>query len=286
MASLKEIKGRINSVNGTLKITSAMKMVASSKLHKVQGLIANMLPYEKSMHEILSRLLSDESGPVCDEYVSERPLRKVAIVAVSSSSSLCGAFNANTIKEAHAIASEYKKKNIETTFFPIGKKIDNELKKAGYQVDRRFLLLADKLNYKEVENFATELQKLFVAGDTDEVVLLYHHFKNMAEQPCEKKNYLPFTIPETNKNIVNNDYILEPSAEELREMIIPKMLNLTLYATVLDTITSEHAARMMAMQTANDNANNLIQELTLQYNKTRQQAITNELLDIMGGIKR
>ena len=286
MASLKEIKGRINSVNGTLKITSAMKMVASSKLHKVQGLIANMLPYEKSMHEILSRLLSDESGPVCDEYVSVRPLRKVAIVAVSSSSSLCGAFNANTIKEAHAIASEYKKKNIETTFFPIGKKIDNELKKAGYQVDRRFLLLADKLNYKEVENFATELQKLFVAGDTDEVVLLYHHFKNMAEQPCEKKNYLPFTIPETNKNIVNNDYILEPSAEELREMIIPKMLNLTLYATVLDTITSEHAARMMAMQTANDNANNLIQELTLQYNKTRQQAITNELLDIMGGIKR
>lgn len=285
MASLKEIKNRLGSIRNTQKITSAMKMVSSAKLHHIQNISEHSLAYAEKLSGIFNALLSVE----CDQespFIQQREVKKATVIVFSSSTGLCGAFNANTIKEAHAIASEYKKKNIETTFFPIGKKIDNELKKAGYQVDRRFFLLADKLNYKEVENFATELQKLFVAGDTDEVVLLYHHFKNMAEQPCEKKNYLPFTIPETNKNIVNNDYILEPSAEELREMIIPKMLNLTLYATVLDTITSEHAARMMAMQTANDNANNLIQELTLQYNKTRQQAITNELLDIMGGIKR
>ena len=169
--------------------------------------------------------------------------------------------------------------------YPIGKKIADELHKAGYTTEDDFLHLGEKPSYEEAVRLAGKLMELFSSGKADRVELLYHHFKNMATQVLTHKVYLPVTLPqipaETTAPAI--DYILEPSPESLQTLLFPKLLNLTIYTTLLDTTTSEHAARMMAMQTANDNANDLIQELTLQYNKTRQQAITNELLDIMGG---
>ena len=169
--------------------------------------------------------------------------------------------------------------------YPIGKKIPDELHKAGYTTEDDFLHLGEKPSYEEAVRLAGKLMELFSSGKADRVELLYHHFKNMATQVLTHKVYLPVTLPQASveNTVPTTDYILEPSPESLQALLFPKLLNLTIYTTLLDTTTSEHAARMMAMQTANDNANDLIQELTLQYNKTRQQAITNELLDIMGG---
>ena len=169
--------------------------------------------------------------------------------------------------------------------YPIGKKIADELHKAGYTTEDDFLHLGEKPSYEEAVRLAGKLMELFSSGKADRVELLYHHFKNMATQVLTHKVYLPVTLPQVSveNTVPTTDYILEPSPESLQALLFPKLLNLTIYTTLLDTTTSEHAARMMAMQTANDNANDLIQELTLQYNKTRQQAITNELLDIMGG---
>ena len=169
--------------------------------------------------------------------------------------------------------------------YPIGKKIADELHKAGYTTEDDFLHLGEKPSYEEAVRLAGKLMEIFSSGKADRVELLYHHFKNMATQVLTHKVYLPVTLPQASveNTVPTTDYILEPSPESLQALLFPKLLNLTIYTTLLDTTTSEHAARMMAMQTANDNANDLIQELTLQYNKTRQQAITNELLDIMGG---
>ena len=167
--------------------------------------------------------------------------------------------------------------------YPIGKKIADELHKAGYTTEDDFLHLGEKPSYEEAVRLAGKLMELFSSGKADRVELLYHHFKNMATQVVTHKTYLPLSLSDTEAAETATDYILEPSAEELRNRLFPKLLNLTIYTILLDTSTAEHAARMMAMQTANDNANDLIQQLTLQYNKTRQQAITNELLDIMGG---
>ena len=169
--------------------------------------------------------------------------------------------------------------------YPIGKKIADELHKAGYATEDDFLHLGEKPSFEEAVRLAGKLMELFSSGKADRVELLYHHFKNMATQVLTHKVYLPVTLPQApvENTVPAIDYILEPSPESLQALLFPKLLNLTVYTTLLDTTTSEHAARMMAMQTANDNANDLIQELTFQYNKTRQQAITNELLDIMGG---
>ena len=180
---------------------------------------------------------------------------------------------------------ELEAQHTAVCLYPIGKKIADELHKAGYTTEDDFLHLGEKPSYEEAVRLAGKLMELFSSGKTDRVELLYHHFKNMATQVLTHKVYLPVTLPQVSveNTVPTTDYILEPSPESLQALLFPKLLNLTIYTTLLDTTTSEHAARMMAMQTANDNANDLIQELTLQYNKTRQQAITNELLDIMGG---
>lgn len=284
MASLKEIKVRISSIRSTQKITAAMKMVSSAKLHHTQALTEHTLLYANKLSAILNGLLEAE----CDldsPYIEKREVRQVAIVAFSSSNGLCGTFNANVWKELSARLHAYKEKQIGVILYPVGKKIGEELHKAGYKTEDAFMLLGEKLAYEEVAGLAKNLMELFTSGKVDRVELLYHHFKNTATQILTGKTYLPITLPEAgNGNTATaTDYILEPSPEGLQALLFPKLLNLTIYTTLLDTTTSEHAARMMAMQTANDNANDLIQELTLQYNKTRQQAITSELLDIMGG---
>ncbi|WP_455639184.1 F0F1 ATP synthase subunit gamma [Parabacteroides sp.] len=282
MASLKEIKIRIASIRNTQKITSAMKMVSSAKLHHTQTIVERMLDYESKLSAILEGTLSAESE-MNTPYSAVREVKQVAIVAFSSNTGLCGVFNANVWKELAARLHQYESQGISVLLFPIGKKIADELHKAGYQTDDRFLMIGDKPAYEDAAQLATTLMELYASGQTDRVDLLYHHFKNMAQQVLTEKVFLPVTLPEVNPAEVSTNYILEPSSEHLLALLLPKVLHLGIYTTLLDTVTAEHAARMLAMQTANDNANDLIQELTLQYNKTRQQAITNELLDIMGG---
>ena len=289
MASLKEVKGRIATVNNTRKITSAMKMVASAKLHKAQGAITNMLPYERRLHGLLTNLL--RGGEVL-VWNTPREVKRVALVVFSSNSSLCGGFNANVIKHATQWLDEYQslgKENI--LLYPVGKKVADALSKMGYAVQGNFQHLADKPSFAEAAELAQGLMNLFTQGEVDRVELLYNHFKSTASQILTREVYLPFILchPEehcdegSRVHPQETDYILEPSREELLATLLPKVLRMKLYTVLLDSNASEHAARTMAMQIATDNADDLLQELTLMYNKTRQQAITNELLDIVGG---
>lgn len=258
-------------------------MVSSAKLHHAQAVSERALVYANKLSAILNGLLSagsDFSSP----YVVPREVKRVAIVAFASGSGLCGAFNTNIWKELSVLIGRYEQEGISLRFYPVGKKIADELQKAGYPIANDFVGLADKPSYEGATSLASILMELFTSGQTDRVELLYHHFKSVGEQALTVKTYLPVSLPDNYAaDASTTDYILEPSAELLQAQLLPKVLHVDMYTTLLDTTTSEHAARMLAMQTANDNANDLIQQLTLQYNKTRQQAITNELLDIMGG---
>ncbi|WP_321331221.1 F0F1 ATP synthase subunit gamma [uncultured Bacteroides sp.] len=291
MASLKEIKSRIGSVRSTRQITSAMKMVASAKLHKAQGAIESMLPYQTKLNAILTNLLSTYST-VESPYVVKRPVNRVAIVVFSSNSSLCGAFNANVAKQLAQKIESYAGLGQENILiFPIGKKIEEAVKKMNYKVQGSFQHMADKPSYEETSALATQLMDLFASKEIDKVELIYHHFKSVSSHALISTDYLPIDLT-VNKADANDkkaqkkiriDYIIEPSLEEFITELLPKVLCLQIFTALLDSNASEHAARMMAMQIATDNANELIQDLTKQYNKSRQQAITNELLDIIGG---
>lgn len=287
MASLKEVKGRIATVNNTRKITSAMKMVASAKLHKAQGAITNMLPYERRLHGLLTNLLS--GGDILS-WNTPREVKRVALVVFSSNSSLCGGFNANVIKHACAWLDEHKALGIENILvYPVGKKVADALLKQGYSVQGDYQHMADKPSFAEASVLAQQLMDMFEKGEVDRIELLYNHFKSTASQILTHEVYLPFLssheekLSDEESRTEEIDYILEPSREELLTMLLPKVLRMKLYTALLDSNASEHAARTMAMQIATDNADELLQELTLMYNKTRQQAITNELLDIVGG---
>ena len=319
MPSLKEIKGRIASVNSTRKITSAMKMVASSKLHHAQVAIQNMLPYETMLEHILKTFLAAEaeSQTVFDV---ERPVKRVALVVYSSNSSLCGGFNANIIKMMQNIVAEYREQGIsDVEVYPVGRKVFEKAQKLGYDVQGDYSSLADKPNVRQCIDLAMELGKKFVDGKIDKVELVYHHFKSAGSQVLTRKTFLPIDIEEElerdherdltsilatkesqeylkknrrKKNVnaegqevapLNDNFIVEPDMHTVLSQLIPKLAHLMLYTALLDSVASEHAARMVAMQTATDNADELLRQLNLQYNKSRQQAITSELLDIVGG---
>ena len=287
MASLKEVKTRINSVQSTRKITSAMKMVASAKLHKAQGAIENMLPYQRKLNKILTNFLSADL-PVESPFCVERPVKRVAIVAFSSNSSLCGAFNANVLKMFLQTVGEYRELGQDNILiYPVGKKIEEAVKKLGFFPQGSYQKLADKPSYDEAAALAKLLMELFLEINIDRVELIYHHFKSMGVQELLRERYLPIDLSavqnDEERGGVVNDYIIEPSAAQLIADLIPQVLSQKIFTAALDSNASEHAARTLAMQIATDNANELIQELTKQYNKTRQQAITNELLDIVGG---
>jgi F-type H+-transporting ATPase subunit gamma len=289
MASLKEIKTRITSVKSTKKITSAMKMIASSKLHKAQAAISNFLPYQAKLDAILTNLLSSDTS-YDSPFTQTRDVKRVAIVAFASNSSLCGAYNANVVKEFNATYNKYKalgKDNI--LIYPIGKKIADAVKKQGLVSQGDYKEMADKPSYVMVQDLAKDLIKKYIGKEIDEVVLIYHHFISTGSQKLINADFLPFDLSHAqsdgiaNKNAVQIDYILEPSKEEILESLIPTVLYSRLYAALLDANASEHAARTMAMQIASDNADELVQDLIIQYNKSRQQAVTNQLLDIIGG---
>ena len=319
MPSLKEIKTRISSVNSTRKITSAMKMVASSKLHHAQVMIENMLPYETMLEHILKTFLASEAD-ASSVLTTERPVKRVALVVYSSNSSLCGGFNANVIKLMQQVAAEYEelgKDNI--VIYPIGRKVAEKAAKLGFNIAGDFNDLAEKPNAKQCIDLARELGARFVKGDIDRVEMIYHHFKSAGSQILTRKVFLPIDLTDeltrdherdlkstvTTKDAqeylrkrdaergehrgtldgkpLNSNFIGEPDMDTVLGALIPKMAHLMLYTALLDSIASEHAARMVAMQTATDNADELLRGLNLQYNKSRQQAITNELLDIVGG---
>ena len=292
MASLKEVKNRISSVKSTRQITSAMKMVASAKLHKAQGRIENMLPYQRKLNEILTNFLSTDVT-VESPYTNERPVERIAIVAFSSNSSLCGAFNSNVAKMLERTLEDYKSLGRENILiYPVVKKVEEAVRKLGYEPQGSYQEMADKPSYVQAYELAGLLMKEFLEERIDKVELIYHHFKSTGSQVLTRDKYLPINLEKVaeeateatvEKSRFNNDYIVEPSAARLIAELLPKVLSQKIYTVLLDSNTSEHAARMLAMQAATDNANELIQDLTKQYNKSRQQAITNELLDIIGG---
>ena len=310
MSSLKEIKSRIASVKNTLKITSAMKMVASAKLHKAQAAIGGKLPYEQKLHHILSGLLQDDdlhkalhdklgfSNPDghsavvlqdvgLDQIPTKEVYPRIAIVALSSNSSLCGAFNANVIKKYQETINilegqGYGKEDIDV--YVIGRKIADTVRKSGYAIKADLFNLADKPSYNEASNLAHLLVDSFTSGEVSQVVLVYSHFDSPASQPVIRENYLPLPLHDYDADMPETvDYILEPDPISLVRHLLPQVLFLKLYTVLLDANAAEHAARTLAMQIASDKAQDLIAELTLAYNKGRQQEITAEILDLVGG---
>ncbi len=316
MASLKEIKNRITSVQNTRKITSAMKMVASSKLRHAQQMIENMLPYEGMLEKILKTFLAsdvDAKGSI----TQARPVRKVAILAFTSNSSLCGGFNANVLKLLRKTVEEYQQSGVEMVVYPIGRKVAEVVDKVGLQSAGDFMQLADKPNSIECAEIGRQLQKDFDEGAIDKVVMIYHHFKSAGSQILQNKTLLPIDIESAMdydhfrdlKSVVaseeatrylqehqkdkayenergtalNDNFIVEPDMQTVLSQLVPRYVNLMIYTALLDSNASEHAARMVAMQAATDNADELLRTLNLQYNKLRQQSITNELLDIARG---
>ena len=318
MPSLKEIKGRIASVNSTRKITSAMKMVASSKLHHAQVAIQNMLPYETMLEHILKSFLAAEAEAQT-VFDQERPVKRVALVVFSSNSSLCGGFNSNVIKMLQRTVDAYEeelgKGSVEV--WPIGRKVTEKARKLGYDVKCDKVSLIDHPNVQECIDMAMELGGKFYDGEIDRVEIIYHHFKSAGSQILTNKQFLPIDLEselerdherDLTSNIatkkaqdylkknrrkkevkegevapLNDNFIVEPDMNTVLSKLIPKLAHLMLYTALLDSVASEHAARMVAMQTATDNADELLRQLNLQYNKSRQQAITSELLDIVGG---
>ena len=288
MASLKEVKTRISSVQNTRKITSAMKMVASSKLHHAQQTIESMRPYEAKLEKIMSNFVSSIEGEIASPYAVKREVRRVALVVYTSNSSLCGGFNLNTIKALRKKIEDYQANGTEIVkIYPLGKKGLEAVRKLNFTDVQDHSTLLDHPAYEPAAKIAQELMNMYTAGDVDQVELIYHHFKNTATQVLTEETFLPISFETENKNENTDafalDYIIEPSKEELIQKLIPKALHLKLYTAMLDSLASEHAARVIAMQIATDNADELLRELTLTYNKTRQQAITTELLDIVGG---
>lgn len=355
MPSLKEIKGRINSISSTLAITSAMKMVAAAKLQKAQMAIQNMLPYERRLYSMLVDLMgamnisaaASEDGSVrgsgsaergfaqsgdrlslsnrhdlagmdgAYSLMAQREVRKVAIVAFASNSSLCGAFNSNVIREATAVINEYRASGLgdaDITVYSVGRKMAEAMKKLGFPSPADFTKMSDSPSYDAASALAQELFDGFVSGRFDKVELVYNHYKSTSSQPTTRQTYLPLSLADATADLqagkiadsasesdtnrgaepvgapvvrqgspTTEDLIVEPSKEALIATLLPKVIRLRIFTTLLDSAAAEHAARTVAMQLATDNGNDLLQELTLEYNKGRQQKITSEILDLVGG---
>ena len=287
MPPLKEIKGRIGSVKSTLKITSAMKLVASAKLRKAQQTIEGMRPYERKLQQMLAHLMAS-GAKMSGEYTRPMPTGedahkpRIAIVAFASNSSLCGAFNANAVRLTLETLKSYG--DADVTVYSIGRKMAETMRKVGYPSPEDYQKLADKPSYAPAAELAESLMEAFREGRLDRVDLVYNHFVSSGKQVAVRETLLPMTaVISGEAKESDKDYILEPSAAELLAELLPKSLRLKFYTALLDSNASEHAARTVAMQTATDNGEDLLQELTLQYNKSRQQKITSEILDLAGG---
>lgn len=290
MASLKEIKTRIASVQNTLKITSAMKVVASAKLHRVQMVSTNFEQYSQLLKAIAASLYQGSELSVTSPLTfSHEEDRAAAVVAISSDSSLCGAFNHNVIRQLEHQMEQLKKVGFASIkVYTVGEKITQAAIKAGYDVCSDFRSIASKPDYQKTSELAGILMKLYLDEKADRVCVVYNHFKSMGKQIPQQKTLIPFTLSELgvkgDNNDKNTEYICEPALSQLLEEMTPSVFKVFLHELILDSITAEHAARTVAMQTATDNADDLLDELSLTYNKTRQKAITDELSDITQSI--
>ncbi len=283
MAELKEIKSRLQSVRSTQKITSAMMMVSSAKLQKTQHIIRDLYPYEQKLYYLLQLLLSQQEEFV-SPFVRQRPVGRVAIVAFSSNSSLAGRFNDDISDKLQAVVESYRHLGNENIhIYPIGEKVAKVTRNLGLKAQHNFSDISEKPAYKNTQTIADELTNMFLDKSIDRVELIYHHFRSKGSQVVLHEPYLPVNLKSDKKEIATEEYIIEPDSTSILNELLPKVLRLKLYTVHIDSVTSEHAARMKAMQIATDNADNLIEDLKLEYNKLRQESITNELLDIIGG---
>jgi F-type H+-transporting ATPase subunit gamma len=280
MANLKEIRNRITSVSSTMQITSAMKMVSAAKLKKAQDAITAMRPYAEKLTELLQNLSATLDGDTGGEYTKQRDIKKVLVIAVTSNRGLCGAFNTNVIKEVKSRAELYAGKQVDV--FAIGKKGNDVLKKTLTIADNQSGIF-DDLTFDNVAAIAESLTAKFISGEYDKIELVYNQFKNAATQIIQTEQFLPLAPIVSDKVSTAGDYIFEPSKEEIVLTLIPKSLKTQLYKGIRDSFASEHGARMTAMHKATDNATELRDQLKLTYNKARQAAITNEILEIVGG---
>jgi len=280
MANLKEIRNRITSVSSTMQITSAMKMVSAAKLKKAQDAITAMRPYAEKLTELIQNLSASLEGDFAGQYTEQREVKKVLLVVVTSNRGLCGAFNANILKQVKNL-SETTYAGKEVGVFAIGKKANDALVKTNFVVANRSDIF-DDLTFDNAAHIAESLTHLFVDGEYDKIELVYNQFKNAATQIVVTEQFLPLA-PIESKEVATSDYIFEPTKEEIVLTLIPKSLKTQLYKAIRDSFAAEHGARMTAMHKATDNATELRNQLKLTYNKARQAAITNEILEIVGG---
>ena len=281
MANLKEIRIRITSVGSTMQITSAMKMVSAAKLKRAQDAITQMRPYANKLTELLVNLSSTLDSSEGGDYSEKRDVKKVLLVTITSNRGLCGGFNANIIKKAKSlIINEYK--DAQTDILSIGKKSSEDFTKNGFNVLSTHDELYSDLTFDNTSEIAQRIMDAFTNTEYDKVVVLYNQFKNAATQIVMNEQFLPIESPEDSESTIG-DYIFEPNQKDIVETLIPKSLKTQLFKAILDSYASEHGARMTAMHKATDNAGELKKELTLSYNKARQAAITNEILEIVGG---
>lgn len=289
MANLKEVRSRIESVKSTQQITSAMKMVAASKLRRAQNAILTMRPYARKLQEIMQNVSSGAESKVENAYAVQRTPQRVLIIAISSNRGLCGPFNANIGKAVilrinEKFASQYKSGNVD--IFTIGKKGNDFLRVRKFPVVRRDDQILEKLSFETVRPIAEDLMAQFAAKKYDHIEIIYNQFKNAAVQILQNEQFLPIVQDQSQlqgKPKIKTDYIFEPSKEEIIQELIPKSLKIQLYKALLDSLASEHGARMTAMNKATENAQEMLKNLKLSYNKARQAAITNEILEIVSG---
>jgi F-type H+-transporting ATPase subunit gamma len=280
MANLKEIRNRISSVSSTMQITSAMKMVSAAKLKKAQDAITAMRPYADKLTELLQNLSASLDADSGSQYSDNREVNKVLVVAITSNRGLCGAFNTNIIKQCVSLYhGTYGGKQVD--FLTIGKKANDILRKK-FKIVANHSGVYDDLSFDNVAAIAEELMELFTNGSYDKIEIVYNKFKNAATQIIMTEQFLPIS-PIEGEEKANTDYIFEPSKVEIVAQLIPKSLKTQLYKAIRDSFASEHGARMTAMHKATDNATELRDQLKLTYNKARQAAITNEILEIVGG---
>ena len=278
MANLKEIRGRISSISSTMQITSAMKMVSAAKLKKAQDAIVMLRPYSEKLQEIIQNVSANTDSDGTSVYAQKREVKKVLYIAITSNRGLAGAFNSSVIKELNHKVNDTK---AEVEVLTIGKKVFDAIKKNRTIYDNQSAVF-DHMSFEAVAKITSTVMKNFREGNFDEVHLIYNKFLNAANQEVKTEQLLPISMPETDGN-ANSDYIFEPNRNEILENLIPKSIKTQVYKAVLDSIASEHGARMTAMHKATDNAQALKNELVIFYNKARQAAITNEILEIVSG---
>ncbi len=280
MSGLKEIRNRISSVSSTMQITNAMKMVSAAKLKKAQDSITATLPYSNKLSDLIKSISASVDSNDSNPLFEKREVKKSLLVVITSNKGLCGGFNSNIIKEA--INVSFKNESSKPDFITIGKK-GNDILRKKFNVISSHNEIYDDLNYSNVKVIAENIMQKFADEEYDEVILIYNHFKNAATQIITKEQFLPISDENDENESVSGDYIFEPNKIKILDELIPKSLSIQLFKAISDSIAGEHGARMTAMHKATDNASELKDQLKLTYNKARQTAITNEILEIVGG---